>query len=68
MGSVAFSVTFLHSFASEKDFLKHCMANYYPELSESDRRATLKEVYRIVKKLKNERIGVAEQPFVTEHS
>lgn len=44
------------------------MANYYPELSESDRRATLKEVYRIVKKLKNERIGVAEQPFVTEHS
>lgn len=60
MGSVAFGVTFLHSFASERDFLKHCMVNFYPELSETDRRATLKEVYRISKKITNERTGVEE--------
>jgi hypothetical protein len=57
IGSVAFSVTFLNSFALERDFLKHCMMAYYPELDEKTRRETLKEVWKINKRL-NERPGI----------
>jgi hypothetical protein len=50
--SAGFSLAFLQSFASEKDFLAATMPNYCLHMDEKKRKAELKAVYAKAKKLK----------------
>jgi hypothetical protein len=51
IGDTAFSAVFVQSFATEKDFLSATIGGHYHDLSDKEKKANLKEVYRIGQKI-----------------